>query len=1133
MLAPQSPTVRKGTKSCTECRRRKVRCVRIPEDAPTCRQCTERNTACLAQTSNARPRQVQRLPSRYRIAQLESQVSRLTKAVNNIEVKLGGDPSIQLDQPAHTPASDDSEAESTTSEILIAEEPSHLRSLFQNDWLSVDTRQRNEQLQERRVKASAHLAESVRPALQKLIPSREQTADMLVCTYDWLQMIHFILPQPAVPNSKTEILDKYDEMCRPDVDVIALSSWLLTLAITAEQVPHGASTPDPLSGNPQRRLGFARAVSDTIERAVLSHERLTGTLPGLGMCIHFIRLQMGRGNPQKSWLKLRHVIALAELIGLPKAAQLTLAKKRHGPVDDVNNEKLQLWNLICTIDRLVGMLINLPPYTRRYALIHPDPLMVDGVVQTPGYLSRLMDITSKIYDLEDLSISEGPTAKLYTSALEIAKETRDIVSQTPASWWAIDMNHDLKPHHVVQYMHYVVVMKVHLPVALRQDRTEESIYSRLACMDACESVAQRYQFLRRKLPPGFFTLRLLDLQAFAAMAALLLLSNSYPSPDNRTFQIDKARHEGVVAQMIELMEEKSQDGVGSDFAERGAKTLRALQSLLHPEADDAQSARELTVNVPLLGNIHICRNKPATQASAPAQSTDVPAQPTPWQSQAENLPTSYNYVHDTLMSNQATAPMQWEPLSWSVEDGADNLLEDALMVENFDEAALWQNAFYNMPFNEDHRTRSMGQMQEPKTGETSPDVPQGQGRPQKPIPNGGFEAWLSVVAVFCVFVNSWGVISSYGAFQEFYLTVLLPDESPSAISWIGSIQSALIVMVGLVSGPLVDLGYLRALIASGSFLVVFGMMMTSLATEYYQVILAQGFCIGIGGGIAYIPALVVISMYFTTKRPIAIGCASIGSSVGSVVFPIMFRQLQPKIGFPWTVRCIGFINLFLAVITCAILCRRPGEKVGARSMIDWKAFRDIPFMMFSVSLTLVMLGYWIPLFYVATYARTVLQTSTSMSFYMVSIINGASAFGRTVPYLLGSRVKPICILLACVTGSAIAMFSWIAATNLPGFIVWACYWGFLTGVLVTGPTSIVSHPALCEDIKMLGTRMGMMWGISSFGSLAGTPIAGALVDLSDAQFLHAQVFAGCMMLGAVTLQLWPAWVIIRHDRRQS
>ena len=79
------------------------------------------------------------------------------------------------------------------------------------------------------------------------------------------------------------------------------------------------------------------------------------------------------------------------------------------------------------------------------------------------------------------------------------------------------------------------------------------------------------------------------------------------------------------------------------------------------------------------------------------------------------------------------------------------------------------------------------------------------------------------------------MLTTYGAFQEYYETELLSDLSPSAISWVGSIQATLIPMVGIVSGPLVDSGYLRPLMISGSFLTVFGLMMTSLATKYYQV----------------------------------------------------------------------------------------------------------------------------------------------------------------------------------------------------------------------------------------------------------------------------------------------------------
>ncbi|KAJ5273737.1 hypothetical protein N7478_008862 [Penicillium angulare] len=396
--------------------------------------------------------------------------------------------------------------------------------------------------------------------------------------------------------------------------------------------------------------------------------------------------------------------------------------------------------------------------------------------------------------------------------------------------------------------------------------------------------------------------------------------------------------------------------------------------------------------------------------------------------------------------------------------------------------------------------------------------------------NGGLHAWMNVVALFCIFVNTWGILTTYGAFQEYYQTVLLSDQSPSAISWVGSIQATLIPMVGIVSGPLVDSGYLRPLMVIGSFLTVLGLMMTSLATEYYQILLAQGFCIGLGGGISYIPALAVVSTSFTTKRPIAIGCASIGSSVGAVIFPVIFRQLQPKIGFPWAVRCIGFVSLLMAIIACSILCRQPGQKSRARSIVDWSAFREPSFMLFSLSLTCVMLAYYVPIFYVASYGRTVINTTTSLSFYMVAIVNGSSVVGRVVPNLLVGYVKPIAMLIFSVTASAIAMFTWIATSNTPGFIVWACYWGILSGVLVTAPSSIVAHPVFCPNPNYMGTRLGMMWGISSFGALAGTPIAGALVNLDTGSFLQAQVFAGCVMIGAMLMQWWPALKVFQYDR---
>lgn len=90
---------------------------------------------------------------RNRLAQLESQVTQLTRIVNNIESQLGGNPSqIITSGDGCKTGRDDSEGESSASEILVAEQPSHMRSLFQNDLLSVAIHPQEEQLQERREK---------------------------------------------------------------------------------------------------------------------------------------------------------------------------------------------------------------------------------------------------------------------------------------------------------------------------------------------------------------------------------------------------------------------------------------------------------------------------------------------------------------------------------------------------------------------------------------------------------------------------------------------------------------------------------------------------------------------------------------------------------------------------------------------------------------------------------------------------------------------------------------------------------------------------------------------------------------------------------------------------------------------
>ena len=65
------------------------------------------------------------------------------------------------------------------------------------------------------------------------------------------------------------------------------------------------------------------------------------------------------------------------------------------------------------------------------------------------------------------------------------------------------------------------------------------------------------------------------------------------------------------------------------------------------------------------------------------------------------------------------------------------------------------------------------------------------------IPDGGLQAWLQVFGSWAILVATWGLVNSYGVFQAYYETKLLPDQSSSSISWIGSLQGALLFLVSV------------------------------------------------------------------------------------------------------------------------------------------------------------------------------------------------------------------------------------------------------------------------------------------------------------------------------------------------
>ena len=125
-----------------------------------------------------------------------------------------------------------------------------------------------------------------------------------------------------------------------------------------------------------------------------------------------------------------------------------------------------------------------------------------------------------------------------------------------------------------------------------------------------------------------------------------------------------------------------------------------------------------------------------------------------------------------------------------------------------------------------------------------------------------------------------GLANSFGIFQTYYTNDLLPHTKPSVIAWIGSIRIFLMMLIGVCAGWLLDAGYFQFILATGTIMTTLGMFMLSLCTEYWQILLAQAFCVGIGSGLLGLTSVAVIPLYFRKKRMLATGIAATGSSTG-------------------------------------------------------------------------------------------------------------------------------------------------------------------------------------------------------------------------------------------------------------
>ncbi|KAK2727595.1 monocarboxylate transporter 14-like [Artemia franciscana] len=172
--------------------------------------------------------------------------------------------------------------------------------------------------------------------------------------------------------------------------------------------------------------------------------------------------------------------------------------------------------------------------------------------------------------------------------------------------------------------------------------------------------------------------------------------------------------------------------------------------------------------------------------------------------------------------------------------------------------------------------------------------------------DGGY-AW---VIVFCSFMCNLivdGTCYTFGVFIGDFVNEFAVGKG--VVAWAGSLLAGVYMTVGPFVGALSDVIGCRLTLIIGAIIGCLSFVLASQATNIYVLFLTYGVMGGIGLGLIYLPALMLVNFYFEKKRAMATGIAVCGSGFGTFLCAPFAAWLQDSYGWRGAHLIIGGLVL--------------------------------------------------------------------------------------------------------------------------------------------------------------------------------------------------------------------------------
>ncbi|KAJ3026674.1 UNVERIFIED_CONTAM: hypothetical protein HDU68_005260 [Siphonaria sp. JEL0065] len=375
------------------------------------------------------------------------------------------------------------------------------------------------------------------------------------------------------------------------------------------------------------------------------------------------------------------------------------------------------------------------------------------------------------------------------------------------------------------------------------------------------------------------------------------------------------------------------------------------------------------------------------------------------------------------------------------------------------------------------------------------------------FPDGGVQAWLVVFGAFtahCVY----GITYSFGIYNSYYSD--LGIGSASQIAMIGSLGSAAVDGIGLISSTLAEKYGFRQVMFAGTILLSLGLFLSSFTTSLPLLILTQGLMFGVGSSLIFFPAVSLPPQYFLKKRGLAMGITVAGTGCGGLAFSILSSKLLDSIGLAWTLRITALISFVLMVATIPFMKTRITPTKGKKdySFLKKPGFYALFFACFFFCFCEFVAVDFLTLFGQQRIGLTLQDGGAIMSIY-----NGSNIIGRLVVGFCSDRfLGPFNGLVLSIWFTVVATFAWMAASSFMGLAVASAAIGFFDGGFwCLFPVAVAEMFGMDSSLV---TMLATLFTLLAIPTFASPPISGLIGDAYGMDMLV--VYAGSLaVLSAV------------------